>query len=84
MSEKQTAKKPGFLANAKGFFKRIGKFFADVKSELKKVVWPSRKQVIRNSAIVLSVMVVVGIFLFGVDTLMMILLDLALLGELPF
>ncbi len=26
------------------FFKRIGKWFRDMKSELKKVVWPTPKQ----------------------------------------
>ena len=27
-----------------GFFKRAGKWFREMKSELKKVVWPTRKQ----------------------------------------
>ncbi len=78
MSDKQTVKKPGFIGNTKAFFKRIGKFFSDVKSELKKVVWPTRKQVMRNTTIVLSVVVVVGLFLFGIDVVMKLLLDLAL------
>ena len=26
-----------------GFFKRIGKWFREMKSELKKVVWPTRR-----------------------------------------
>ncbi len=81
MSEKQAVKKPGFFAGAKAFFKRIGKFFTDVKSELKKVVWPTRKQVVKNSAIVLSVVVIVGAFLFGIDSVMRLLLDLALSGN---
>ena len=43
----------------KSIFSRIGKFFTDQKGEMKKVVWPSRKQVINNTIIVL---VAVGIF----------------------
>lgn len=45
----------------------IAKYFKDLKAELKKVVWPSRKQVVNNTGIVISVMVVLGLFLAGVD-----------------
>lgn len=38
-----------------GFFKRIAsgikRFFKDTKSELKKVVWPSKKTVLNNTGI---------------------------------
>lgn len=47
---------------------RVVKFFKDLKSELKKVVWPSRKTVVNNTGIVLVVMLIVGLFLAGVDT----------------
>ena len=33
------------------FFKRIGKWFRDMKSELKKVVWPTPKQTANNNAV---------------------------------
>lgn len=46
----------------------VKKYFRDLKSEIKKVVWPSRKQVVNNTGIVLSLMVVMGLFLFGIDT----------------
>ena len=45
----------------------IKKYFRDLKSEIKKVVWPTRKQVINNTGVVLTVMVVVGLFLAGID-----------------
>lgn len=44
-----------------GLFKRIAKFFRDYKSEFKKLVWPTRQQFFKNSAVVLS-----GIIIFGV------------------
>lgn len=47
---------------------RVVKYFRDLKSELKKVVWPSRKQVVNNTGIVLAVMIIVGLFLAGIDT----------------
>ena len=50
--------------NAKpGFFARVGKWFRDMKSELKKVQWPTRKQTINNTLIVIACVVVVGVFI---------------------
>ena len=50
--------------NAKpGFFERAGKWFRDMKSELKKVQWPTRKQTINNTLIVIACVIVVGIFI---------------------
>jgi preprotein translocase subunit SecE len=50
-------------------FKRCFKFFREVKSELKKVVWPTRKQVINNALIVFAIVIIVGIFIFALDAL---------------
>ncbi len=50
--------------NAKpGFFARVGKWLRDMKSELKKVQWPTRKQTINNTLIVIVCVIVVGIFI---------------------
>ena len=45
----------------------IKKSLKDLRSEIKKVVWPTKKQVINNTGIVLTVMVIMGLFLAGVD-----------------
>ncbi len=45
----------------------IGKYFRDLRSELKKVTWPSKKQVANNTGIVLVTMCLTGLFLAGVD-----------------
>ena len=50
-----------------GFFKSVAKWFRDMKSELKKVVWPSRKQLINNTVVALVVMVVAAIVIWGFD-----------------
>lgn len=55
---------------------RIVKFFKDLISEVKKVVWPSRKQLLNNSAIVLAVCILSGIALFIVDSVFGLLLNL--------
>ena len=54
---KNQGKKGGLIAYLKG-----------VRQEFRKVVWPTRKQVVNNTGVVLSIMVVVALFLFGVDS----------------
>ena len=50
--------------NAKpGFLDRAGKWFRDMRSELKKVQWPTRKQTINNTLVVIACVIVVGIFI---------------------
>ena len=48
-----------------GFFQRIGRWFREMKSELKKVQWPTRKQTINNTLIVIACVIVVGIFMMS-------------------
>lgn len=52
-----------------GFFKRIGKWFRDMKSELKKVLWPTPKTLGKNSLIAVCVMLVSSVVLWGFDEL---------------
>lgn len=55
-AKKDKSKKPGFFA-------RMGKWLRDMKSELKKVQWPTRKQTVNNTLIVIACVIVVGIFI---------------------
>ena len=52
-----------------GFFKSIAKWFREMKSELKKVVWPTPKQVVNNTIVALCVMLVTAIVLWAFDSL---------------
>ena len=54
----------------------VGKFFRDLIAETKKVVWPSKKQVVNNTLVVLAVCLVSGVALFVVDTIFGLLLRL--------
>lgn len=47
--------------------RRVVNFLKDYKSEIKKVVWPSRKTVVKNTAIVLIMCVVVGLYIAVLD-----------------
>ena len=43
-----------------GFFQRIGKWFRELKSELKKVVWPDGKTTLKNTGTVILCSLLVG------------------------
>ncbi|MGM9641304.1 MAG: preprotein translocase subunit SecE [Faecousia sp.] len=47
--------------------KRIAKFLRELKSELKKVVWPTWGQVLKNALTVLLCVIIVGIFIWIFD-----------------
>lgn len=47
--------------------KDAGKWFREMKSELKKIVWPTWAQVVKNTGVVIAMMIVVGIFIGIVD-----------------
>ena len=74
--EKKTTAAPGKAVTAvkktdakPGFFKRVAKWFREMKSELKKVVWPTGKQLFNNTLISVVVMVASAIVLWGFDML---------------
>ena len=52
-----------------GFFRRIGKSIKGTKSEFKKVVWPTKKQLLNNTMIVIAALILIGLVIFGLDTL---------------
>lgn len=70
----ETNKKPNFFVR---IGKRLAKWFREMKSELKKVVWPSGKQLLNNTLVVLVSVLIVGIIVclfdllagFGIDLL---------------
>ena len=52
-----------------GIFARIKQWFKETKAELKKVQWPTWKQTINNTLIVIAFCVVVGLCIFLFDKL---------------
>ena len=46
---------------------RIAKWFKSMKAELKKVVWPTKKQILQNTLVVLGCVLAVGIFIWIFD-----------------
>ena len=60
MAESTKQKKPSIWS-------RLGKYFKDCRSEFKKLVWPTSKQLLKNSSVVLTAIIVVGACLALVD-----------------
>ena len=58
------AKKQNWFVRTWG---RICKYFRELRSELKKVVWPTPKQVLKNALVVLACVIVVGVFIWVFD-----------------
>lgn len=71
MPAKKSSKKPANKNNKKkgtGFFKRIARFFKDVVVELKKVTWPSRKNLISYTIAVIVFVIIMMAVIYGIDS----------------
>lgn len=67
-----------FFQSLKNTASRLGKYFRDVKSEMKKVVWPGKQQIINNTIVVLVVMAIASVIVLALDTSFITLLKLAI------
>ena len=71
-------KKPNFFKKAGS---AIAGFFKGIVSEIKKVTWPTKKQVVSNTLSVLAFCLVVGAIIwlsdFGLDALMSLIVRLS-------
>lgn len=56
------AKKPSIFA-------RIRNWFRELKGEIKKIVWPTRKQTMNNTLVVLVCCLVLGVFIWVLDAI---------------
>ncbi|HNX19907.1 MAG TPA: preprotein translocase subunit SecE [Acidobacteriota bacterium] len=52
------------------FFRKIRSFFDDVVKELKRTSWPSRNEVQGTTVVVVVTVVIVSVYLYGVDLLL--------------
>ena len=74
MSEKEVKKteKPGFFTRAKNWIValpgRIANAFKNMAAELKKVAWPSRKDLVNYSIVVIAFVVALAVIVGLLDT----------------
>ncbi len=59
-----------FIVYQTALGKRIVAFFRDARTEVRKVVWPSRAETTQTTLIVVLIVIVVGIFLWLLDMLL--------------
>ena len=68
---KEEARNANFIVKVKNAFVRFGNWvarsFKDMYHELKKVIWPSRKELINYSLVVIAFMVAMGIVIGVID-----------------
>ncbi|MCM8788069.1 MAG: preprotein translocase subunit SecE [Candidatus Omnitrophica bacterium] len=48
-------------------FKKISKFFKEVKEEAKKISWPTRNELKGSAAVVIIVLIFLTIYIFFID-----------------
>ena len=53
--------------SAKKQVEAIKRFFLETKSEMKKIVWPTPRQVVNNTIIVVLTILIVGMFIWILD-----------------
>jgi preprotein translocase subunit SecE len=51
-------------------FKKLVKFLREVRLELKKVSWPSRKEITGSTGVVIMSVVIVAVYLGIIDTIL--------------
>jgi len=60
-------------------FEKVKQFLKEVKIELKKVVWPTRKDTIASTSVVIILVLIIALFLglvdFGLSKIIRVILD---------
>lgn len=57
-----------------GIYTKIKSFFVDYKNEIKRIIWPTPKVTFKNTGVVIVMILIVGLFVFLLDTGLMELL----------
>ena len=70
-AKKDTAKK-------KNFFGKMASFFRSCIGEIKKITWPTPATTTKNFLIVVCVIIVAGLFIYGLDRALYALLHLVM------
>ena len=69
LTKEKKGKTPKPEKKKPGFFARLSKWFRELKSELKKVQWPTMKQTMNNVGVVIVCVLIVGVFIWIFDSL---------------
>ncbi len=56
--------------------KRLGRYFSDVRAEMRRVVWPTRAEIISSSWIVVITLAIFVVLIFAFDELSSLIIGL--------
>ena len=68
--EKPRATAAPSAAAQDNFFARTSRYLREVQVELRKTTWPSKQELIASTQVVLGLLVVVGLYIWGVDMIL--------------
>ncbi len=68
--ERQSGDGGGALQAPLGWWTRTREFLAEVRNEMKRVTWPSNREVYATTVVVILTSVFFGLYLFSVDLLL--------------
>ena len=57
--------------NVTGWWNRSRTFLTEVRNELKRVTWPSQKEVYATTVVVIATSVFFGLYLFALDSILL-------------
>ncbi len=80
-TSKEVSLKMSPRIRAPKWFHKIGRFLKEVRLELKKVIWPNKKELVSYTSIVIVSVLVVAVFIGAIDSLFAFLLRLFIGGR---
>lgn len=66
----QSSERPDAPSKATNWFGRAGEFITEVRNEMKRVTWPSQREVYATTLVVILTSVFFGLYLWSVDLLL--------------
>ena len=73
--------KRGFAAKFDAFTGKIRRFFADTVAEMGRCTWPTRRQLLESTGLVVVAVLILALFVFGVDVVARAVIDFVAVGK---
>ena len=73
--------KRGFGAMFDAITGKIRRFFSDTVAEMKRCTWPTRQQLLESTGLVVVAIIILALFVFGVDELARVVITWVAVGK---
>ena len=73
--------KRGFGAMFDAFTGKIRRFFSDTVAEMRRCTWPTRQQLLESTGLVVVAIIILALFVFGVDEVARIVITWVAVGK---